>query len=74
MPNWMLICPNCSHKFNYSKIDAAAIQASFRDPFRVTTKPDFDAKGEKRRCPGCKVESVFRPLNLYYSEGAKMGL
>jgi hypothetical protein len=68
MPRWMLTCPKCSHKFLHSKIGADLIEQSLRDPFRIVPRPVFSQKGEKRSCPNCKTESVFRPFQLFYSE------
>jgi hypothetical protein len=68
MPRWMLRCPNCSHKFPHSAIDAKMVEQAFRDPFRVLPRPEFSAEGERRACPSCKKESVFRPFQLFYSD------
>jgi hypothetical protein len=68
MPRWMLRCPNCSHKFPHSAIDAKMVEQAFRDPFRILPRPEFSDEGERRTCPSCKKESVFRPFQLFYSD------
>jgi uncharacterized protein YbaR (Trm112 family) len=68
MPRWMLACPKCSHKFPHSEIGTEMIERSLRDPFRILPRPEFAPEGEKRSCPSCKTESVFRPFQLFYSE------
>jgi hypothetical protein len=68
MPSWMLRCPKCTHEFVYAAVGAAALLECHRDPFGVVCKPDFDAEGETRECPGCKKESLFPLRNLHYFE------
>jgi len=68
MPKWMLACPKCRHKFPHSEIDSEMIERAFRDPFRILPRPEFSPEGERRTCPSCKTDSVFRPFQLFYSE------
>ena len=66
MPSWFLRCPKCSFKFPHSTIASEAIEQAYRDPFRVVPRPTIPADGEKRPCPSCKKDSVFRPFELFY--------
>jgi DNA-directed RNA polymerase subunit RPC12/RpoP len=68
MPSWMLRCPKCSFKFPHSTIASEALEQAHRDPFRVVARPAIPTEGEKRRCPSCKSESLFRPFELFYIE------
>jgi endogenous inhibitor of DNA gyrase (YacG/DUF329 family) len=68
MPRWMLTCPQCGHKFPHSQIDTEMIEQALRDPFHILPRPDFPAEGERRSCPSCKTESVFKPFELFYSD------
>jgi hypothetical protein len=68
MPRWMLICPKCTHRFPHSEIGEQMIEQGFRDPFRIVPRPDFSTQGEKRVCPHCNAESVFRTFQLFYSD------
>jgi hypothetical protein len=69
MPSWMLTCPQCSHKFTHTMIEAAIIEEARRDPFCVLPRPRMPTAGEMRTCPSCKTESLYRRMDLYYSEG-----
>jgi hypothetical protein len=66
MPSWMLRCPKCSFKFPHSTIASEVLEQAHRDPFRVVPRPTMPAEGQKRRCPSCKKDSVFRPFELFY--------
>jgi predicted Zn-ribbon and HTH transcriptional regulator len=73
MPSWMLRCPKCKFKFPHSTIASEVLEQAFRDPFRVVSRPAIPIEGEKRRCPSCKDESVFRPFELFYIDDRSQG-
>jgi hypothetical protein len=61
MPYWM-------RDFLHSKIDRAAIEEAYRDPFKILPRPVFPSEGERRVCPGCNEESVFQRHHLLYRD------
>ena len=66
MARWMLVCPHCFHRFEYSKVDPRIVEQARRDPFKVVPKPRL-TDGETKKCPGCGKESVYRGFDLIYS-------
>jgi hypothetical protein len=68
MPYWMLKCPRCTRDFLHSKIELAAIEEAYRDPFKILPRPVFASEGERRICPGCKEEFVFQRHHLLYRD------
>jgi predicted Zn-ribbon and HTH transcriptional regulator len=70
----MLRCPKCSFKFPHSKIASEILEQAHRDPFRVVPRPTFVSEGEKKRCPNCKKQSVFRPFELFYIDDRSGGI
>jgi hypothetical protein len=58
MPRWILIRPNCSHRFTHSNIEPTTVQESYRDPFKVVARPKFK-DGETMECLNCKVKAVY---------------
>ena len=68
MPRWVVTCPNCTHIFTHTEIVPAVIEEFHRDPYRVVPKPTISQENEKRACPRCKTESVFKPFQLFYRD------
>ena len=66
MARWMLVCPHCSHRFEYHKVDPAIAEQALRDPFHVVPKPKL-TNGERKRCTGCSKDSLFRSFDLICS-------
>jgi hypothetical protein len=65
---WMLRCPACARNFVHSKIELAAIEEAYRDPFGVLQRPLFARLTENHTCPGCNLESVFHRQHLFYHD------
>ena len=65
MPSWVVTCPDCSHTFTHTPIEAKLMEQAHRDPFRIVPRPQIQAD-EKRACPGCKKESVYTRSQLFY--------
>jgi hypothetical protein len=70
MPRWMVMCPECDHTFTHTEIEPSIIKQAHLDPFQVLPRPKIPS-GEKRICPNCKTESVFRSRHLFYREEAR---
>jgi endogenous inhibitor of DNA gyrase (YacG/DUF329 family) len=68
MPRWLVKCPNCGHAFTHTKIELAVVEESHRDPYGILSKPEIPQGGEKRSCPNCETESVFKPFQLFYRD------
>jgi hypothetical protein len=66
MARWMLVCPHCSHRFEYSKVAPDIVEQAFRDPFRIVPKLKF-TNGETKKCPGCSKESLYHAFELLYN-------
>jgi len=62
LTKWLLVCPNCDHKFAHIKINDAAVAEAFRDSFGTDPKPGL---GEiNLACPYCGMESLYRRFRL----------
>ena len=73
MARWMLVCPRCFHRFEYSNIDPDLVEQAQREPFMVVPKPRL-ANGETRNCPGCGMGSLYRGFDLiYYRDETVLG-
>jgi hypothetical protein len=66
MARWMLVCPHCYHRFEYSKVDPDVLKEARLDPFRVVPKPTL-TDGKTMKCPGCGKDSLYRAFDLIYS-------
>jgi endogenous inhibitor of DNA gyrase (YacG/DUF329 family) len=71
MPRWMVMCPECDHTFTHTEIEPSIIKQAHLDPFQVLPRPKIPSTGEKRPCPNCKTESVFRARHLFYREDGR---
>jgi hypothetical protein len=65
MARWMLVCPHCYHRFEYSKVDPRIVEQARRDPFKAVPKPRL-MNGETKKCPGCGKASLYRGFDLFY--------
>ncbi len=68
MAYWALQCPKCKKNFVHTRIEPEIIESAFRDPFGILPKPTITEGNEKRFCPGCHTQSVFKPLHLFYCD------
>jgi uncharacterized Zn finger protein (UPF0148 family) len=62
MTKWVLVCPNCDHRFEHSKINDAAVAEAFRESFGTDPKPDLHQT--KLACPYCRKESLYGRFRL----------
>ncbi len=68
MPRWVVNCPNCSHTFTHTQIEASVVEEYYRDPFKILPRPTIPLESGLRTCPNCHTESVFRPFQLFYRD------
>jgi endogenous inhibitor of DNA gyrase (YacG/DUF329 family) len=68
MAYWAARCPGCKKKFVHTKIEPEIVEEGFHDPFGILPKPTITEENEKRLCPHCQTQSVFKPFQLFYCE------
>jgi hypothetical protein len=71
MPHWVVVCPNCTFVFSHTRIELDVVAEFHRDPYQILSKPIITQVNERRTCPNCTTESVFKPFDLFYREDLK---
>jgi hypothetical protein len=66
MTSWVVTCPECSHTFTHTVIEAALLEQAYRDPFKILPRPQILGADERRTCPKCKKESLYVRSHLFY--------
>ena len=52
-------------------IEPSVVEQSLLDPFRIVPRPELPQEKQKRSCPKCRTESVFRPFDLFYRDSSE---
>jgi Mn2+/Fe2+ NRAMP family transporter len=68
---FIILTTAAGHTFTHTEIEPSIIERAHVDPFQVLPRPKIPSTGEKRPCPNCKTESVFRSRHLFYRDDAR---
>ena len=68
MAYWAARCPCCKEKFVHTKIEPEIIEEAVHYSVGILPKPTITEGNQKRFCPHCQTQSVFKPFHLFYCE------
>ena len=66
MTSWVVTCPECTHTFTHTVIEALLLEQAWRDPFKILPRPQILRADERRICPECKKKSLYARSQLFY--------